>query len=164
MSDPPSTPDDRDESRSLFGAIRRIVETLRELEESGGSRGKNVRTDYEFSTRVGLGRGPEREGSRSRSRSDRSVDTDAVDAESYHVDVRRDGDEITVVADLRGANAEDVTAGIDPDANELIVGVDDEAVDRIPLGPVTASDIDASFHNGILELRIRTEGEGGDQP
>ena len=164
MSDPPSTPDDRDEPRSLFGAIRRIVETLREIEESesAGSSGRNVRTDYEFSTRVGLGRGPSPK--RSDSRSSPSPDVDESGAESYRVDVRRDGDEITVVADLQGADPADVTAGIDADANELVVGVDDDPVDRIPLGPVTASDIDASFHNGILELRIRTEDEGGDQP
>lgn len=163
MSDPPSTPDDRDDPRSLFGAIRRIVETLRELEEreGAGSRGRNVRTNYEFSTRVGLGRGPRPE--RSDSRAGPNADTDESGAESYHVDVRRDGHEITVVADLQGADAADVTAGVDPDANELVVGVDDEPVDRIPLGPVTASDIDASFHNGILELRIRTENEEGDE-
>lgn len=82
--------------------------------------------------------------------------------DDYHVDSHRTEDDLTVVADLAGADRSDVTTGIDPDRNELVVGVDDRVAGRVdlPWDPVEVAD--STYNNGILQVRLRPVAESAD--
>lgn len=78
-----------------------------------------------------------------------------------HLETYRDGDELTVVADLPGVEYEDVAAGIAEGTNDLVVLVDETVVERVSL-PWTAVDVaGATFNNGVLELRLDAADEVG---
>ncbi|SFR38336.1 GvpH protein [Halogeometricum rufum] len=78
-----------------------------------------------------------------------SVDDD------YRVESVRDGDELTVVADLLGADRADVTTGIDPERSELVVATGGRAVGRVSLPWDPVEVVETSFNNGILQVRLR---------
>lgn len=172
--------DDRDRDRApdrdreeavggLLGAIRGILEAVSDAEHEGrpdfgGTRRYSkghFTTEYGFSGSIGGARsrgdsGTDADtGSGSRSGSDASSEED----ESYRIDVRRDEDELLVVADLPAVDAEDLTLGVDEARDELVIGVDDRAVERVEL-PWTVADVDARFHHGILELRSTPDSGG----
>jgi HSP20 family molecular chaperone IbpA len=73
------------------------------------------------------------------------------------IDTRLDDGEFVVVADLPGANKDDLTAGINPRTNELVIKKTDTTVGRVEL-PWTSSEMrKAWFKNGILEVYIRSD-------
>jgi HSP20 family molecular chaperone IbpA len=73
------------------------------------------------------------------------------------IDTRRDDGEFVVVADLPGATKDDLTAGIDPRTNELVIKKTGTAVGRVEL-PWSSSEVQkAWFKNGILEVYIRSD-------
>lgn len=72
------------------------------------------------------------------------------------IDTRLDDGEFVVVADLPGATKEDLTAGINPETNELVIKKTSTTVGRVEL-PWTSSEMrNAWFKNGILEVYIRS--------
>lgn len=82
---------------------------------------------------------------------DREGTDESVDV---HVETYRDGDELTIVADLPGVASDAVGAGIAEGTNDLVVLVDDRVVERVEL-PWPAVDVaGATFNNGVLELRV----------
>jgi HSP20 family molecular chaperone IbpA len=80
---------------------------------------------------------------------DESADDD------YRVESVRDGDELTVVADLLGADPDDVTAGIDPERSELVVATGGRVVGRVSLPWDPVEIVETSFNNGVLQVRLR---------
>jgi HSP20 family molecular chaperone IbpA len=64
---------------------------------------------------------------------------------------------VLVVADLPGVDASDVSLGIDQTANAFTLGVGGEVVGRIPVDDGDWVVTDASFANGILEVRLRAD-------
>jgi HSP20 family molecular chaperone IbpA len=99
-----------------------------------------------------------------RPRTDQQQRTDPVDQKQARksesteclIDTRLDDDEFVVVADLPGANKDDLTVGINPRTNELVIKKIGTTVGRVEL-PWTSSEIPkAWFKNGILEVYIRS--------
>lgn len=73
------------------------------------------------------------------------------------IDTRLDDGEFVVVADLPGANKDDLAAGINPRTNELVIKKIGTTVGRVEL-PWTSSEMQkAWFKNGILEVYIRSD-------
>ncbi|MDG5818711.1 Hsp20/alpha crystallin family protein [Natronococcus sp. A-GB7] len=86
-----------------------------------------------------------------RSRARTSGSTDCL------IDTRRDDGEFVVIADLPGADKDDLTAGIDPRTNELVIRKTGTTVGRVEL-PWTSSEMQkAWFKNGVLEVYIRSD-------
>jgi HSP20 family molecular chaperone IbpA len=75
--------------------------------------------------------------------------------DDYRVESVRDGDELTVVADLPGVDQADVTTGIDPSRSELVVATGGRAVGRVSLPWDPVEVVETSFNNGILQVRLR---------
>lgn len=160
------TTDDHRVSSSLIDVLKHVVKTLQDAERSdertgsgtGTVGGKNVRTDYGFSVRTGPGPDPdslwERFGTDDSASASGSTTTD----DDYLVDVREDDGEIVVLADLPQATAESITAGIDREANALVIGLEGKVIERILLGDAEISVADSAFKNGVLEMRLRTDG------
>jgi len=73
------------------------------------------------------------------------------------IDTRLDGDEFVVVADLPGANKDDLTAGINPETNELVIKKTDTTVGRVELPWASSEMQKAWFKNGVLEVYIRSD-------
>ncbi|WP_343233786.1 gas vesicle protein GvpH [Natronococcus sp. A-GB7] len=74
------------------------------------------------------------------------------------IDTRLSDGEFVVVADLPGANKEDLIAGIDSRTNELIIKKTGTTVGRVELPWSSAEMRKAWFKNGILEVYIRSDG------
>ncbi|WP_152421658.1 gas vesicle protein GvpH [Halogeometricum pallidum] len=99
---------------------------------------------------------PSRVGPGAQRRSDGTADREQTDAPAdYHVDHHREGDELTIVADLAGAEHEDVTAGISPDRGEFVVAVDERVAERVPLPWDPVEVVETTFNNGVLQVRLR---------
>lgn len=150
--------DHRNVDGGILGGLRSLLEALADAEREGRSRidraGRSSRgrftTEYGVSGRIG--RRPTR--SDADSITDRSAGTDQTADDDYHVDVRHDDEgRLVVVADLPGVDHEDLTVGLDEDSDELVVGVEDRAVERLPL-PWPVADVEGRFNHGVLELRI----------
>jgi HSP20 family molecular chaperone IbpA len=161
-----TTDDNHRNASSLLDVLRHVVETLQDAERSGegdgtGSgtvSGRTFRTDYGFT--VSTGPDPD-------SLWDRlGVDEPSEDAstatptqstdEEYLVDVREEEDGVLVLADLPQATAEEITAGIDRERGDLVIGIEGGTTERIPLGDADIVVADSTFNNGVLEVRLGT--------
>lgn len=86
------------------------------------------------------------------SRSDAIRPTGTAD---YHVDTYRSADELTVVADLPGVSAADLSVKHGTKSNILVIAVRGTVLRRVSL-PWNRFDVSRVwFNNGILEVRIR---------
>ena len=152
---------------SVFDAIRHVLETLREIEQEnkrtghGYGRIPSAGTEYGFSIGVGPGPRPEGPPARRRERSERGSPprTSGETSPSVLVDVRHTDDEVIVTADVVGVDEDDLTAGVDRETNTLVLAVDGEAIERIPLEWEAVDVVAASLNNGVLELHLRPEEE-----
>jgi HSP20 family molecular chaperone IbpA len=171
MSDDRDPDDDRGAERSgLLGGLRSLLEALADAERDGTNRIDRSRRSEKgrFSTEIGLsgrigppslGRSPGSDaGSDPSSITGRSEPDGRPDVD-HHVDVRHDDDgRLVVVADMPGVEHEELTVGLDEASNELVVGVENRAIERLPL-PWPVDDVEGRFNHGVLELRI-TAAEG----
>lgn len=71
------------------------------------------------------------------------------------LDTRIEDDEFVVLADIPGADIHDLTVGIHPGRNALVIGQGDAVVARVPLPWESAESTKTAFNNGILEVRLR---------
>ncbi|NUB90771.1 hypothetical protein HTZ84_14000 [Haloterrigena sp. SYSU A558-1] len=78
-------------------------------------------------------------------------------ADECLVDTRREAREFVVTADVLGASRDDLSVGIDPRTNDLVIGVNGTVVERVdpPWRSVEATTV--WFNNGILEVRLRPD-------
>ncbi|MEM4781702.1 MAG: gas vesicle protein GvpH [Halalkalicoccus sp.] len=174
-----TTDDNHREASSLLDVLRHVVETLQEAERSGEGEGaghgtvsgRRFRTDYGFSVSTGpdpdslwdrLGDARDGNAATGTESAPEAGEANEIDDEQYLVDVREADDGIVVLADLPQATAERVTAGIDRGRNDLVIGLDDEVVERIALGDADIAVADSTFRNGVLEVRLTT-GEDDDE-
>ena len=142
----------------LGSGLRKLVELLESVDQTGEESGD--------------GRVPGRTGSIDYSYTARAIDGDRVDdrstsrprtvrrRHSTEVPVRidREGDDIILVVDVSDADREDLTVGVDESAEELVVGLSDEAIERVPIDGTTASVVDVTENNQVLEIRVRPGG------
>lgn len=171
-----TTDDNHREASSLLDVLRHVVETLQDAERGdedgktgrGTVSGNHTRTDYGFS--VSSGPDPdslwERLGVDEPSEagdagSSGSTSTPAPADDDHLVDVREEEDAVVVLADIPQATAEDVTAGIDRERGDLVIGLGSDVIERIALGDAGIAVADSTFRNGVLEVRLRTEPEEG---
>ncbi|WP_101296550.1 gas vesicle protein GvpH [Halegenticoccus soli] len=163
MTDDDRAPD-RGEPAGLVGALRRVLETLHELDAEGSrvetrrgvARSGGRKAEYGYSIRVGSLRD---EGERSRpSRTDEPPATDRP------VSVREVADGAIVVADLPDVDPETLAAGVD--GRRLTVAADGDTVVRVDLSRAGLVVGEATYNNGVLELRLRdaTDGREGEEP
>ncbi len=126
------------------------------LSKTGRIPGDHFSTEYGFHGQVGGPRIPEESQPEKRPTAPNSTDSKPVGEESYRVDIRELDDGLLVVADMPDVDVEDITAGIDEERDKLVVGVGRDSIERIPL-PWAVEDVQATFHHGILELRITSK-------
>lgn len=162
--------DDHDGDRGPLERLRELLERLDSLEslEGSGELGEDDFTvEYGFDARTGLGpgspsrRGHPRFGSSGGSGSRGTDATDAADAadDDPLVATREIDGGTHVVADLQGRD-------VDPDAVDAsvvdgtLIVADDGAT--LLEAPVEDGDVvtESRFHNGVLELRITSDGSG----
>ncbi len=73
------------------------------------------------------------------------------------VDTRFEDGAFVVHADVPGAEKSDVTVGLDPHTDQLVVGVHDDVVARIDVPWSAAEATDVWFNNGVLSVRLRPD-------
>lgn len=74
--------------------------------------------------------------------------------EAYLLDTRYSGEEFVVVADVLGASEDNLFVGLDTEANELVVEVHDERLERVTLPWEAVEVTGVTLNNGVLEARI----------
>lgn len=73
------------------------------------------------------------------------------------VALREYEDELVLVADIPGADGDDVSVDMDDDGQMLRIIVDDVVQGRVPIGQGAWRIVDVSFNNEILEVRFEDE-------
>lgn len=88
-------------------------------------------------------------------RHERKKRTRPIDAGKVLTDTHHEGNEFVVTADIYGVGKDDLSVGIDPKTNELVVGANDTALERVSLPWDSAEASKVHFNNGVLEVRLR---------
>ncbi len=144
--------------RGPRGRLERLRSLLSDLESEGtierAGRFASARgaVDYRYSIMRGFGDAVPDSGFSGETPERRRLQE--RDADDYLVTTRQEGREFVVVADLTDVEAADLTVGIDDSGTALVIGVEDRAVERVPL-PAASVVTDASFSNQILEIRMQ---------
>lgn len=73
------------------------------------------------------------------------------------VALREYEDELLLVADIPGADDDEVSVDLDDDGQMLRIIVDDVVQGRVPIGEGAWRIVDVSFNNEILEVRFEDE-------
>ncbi|WP_049926879.1 Hsp20/alpha crystallin family protein [Halopiger goleimassiliensis] len=174
--DGPADRDDRPSDAGDDGGIDWLSNLLSALEalEEGAFSGqrRSGRTSIDYDVSVGMGEdildgsrfegNPFSEHERSRRDRSRTTRTRATDSATDHrLTTRREDDELLVIADVPGADPDEVTVGFD-DAS-LVVGVSGRELERIDV-PWPERTAEAVFKNGVLTVRIERDdrAEGGE--
>lgn len=90
-------------------------------------------------------RGPSERERRARDRAD----------EDYLVESRTEGDEFVVHADIPGATKDELSVGIHPRTNDLVIGRDGHVIERVQIPWASHEATNVLFNNGVLEVRLR---------
>lgn len=171
-----------DDRRTDLGTgLRVIADLLSALDDAGEASGAGSHTgkrtgfEYHYTARLGLGDRPEDRGSDDRpgigSRppsfpprpgrgSLRPSRSESGSTGEYPTTVDRGEDELVVTVDLRGVDVDDLQVGTTGDA--LVVAVDGRTVLSEPIDLPTPRSVRTRSNNGILEVRLWTDG-GGDE-
>lgn len=78
-----------------------------------------------------------------------------VESDNYLIDTRFDDNEFIVNADIPGASKDDLSVGIHPNTNQLVISKDGTVLERVDLPWKSPETTKVWFHNGILEVRLR---------
>lgn len=136
---------------SLQAGLRSLSEGLENVVGEDAKRSSRGPPRSRPSTRSTQANEKQRTDSSGRKRARKSESTEGL------IDTRLDGDKFVVVADLPGASKDDLTAGINPETNELVIKKTNTTVGRVEL-PWTSSEMQkAWFKNGVLEVYIRSD-------
>lgn len=93
-------------------------------------------------------------------RSDRKRRSRRSSDDDHATSVRETEEGMVLVADLDGVSADDLTVGIDDSREEVVVAADSDAIERVPIDIEAFEVADATFNNGVLEIRFE---EGADE-
>lgn len=74
------------------------------------------------------------------------------------IGTRFDDDEFVVTADILGTSEDELSVGINPETNHLVIGKDGTVLERVSLPWQTVETTRVWFNNGVLEVRVRSTG------
>jgi HSP20 family molecular chaperone IbpA len=77
-------------------------------------------------------------------------------SEQYLVETRCTNHEFVVVADVLGANEQDLSAGIDSNTNELVIKVSETVLKRVTIPWRSVAATKAWFRNGVFTVRLQS--------
>ena len=181
---PPDDDENRDEERrsserdddraqtpfglGLGGHIGKLLDFLEENADRGRSRppGKTPRgspgpgdpdrfsVDLDVSIgSLGDGESGGRPSGRRRSRR-RTRSGTGTDAGEYLTTARRDGEDVVFTVDLPGVDREDVSVGLTPDGDRLLIGAEGSELARVPVDDPEEGAIRPTYNNFVLEVWI----------
>lgn len=140
--------DEGDGSKTLGERLHEFAVDLLETGTAAGS-DRGGRISYGYTARTGP-RGPASPHRRRRPSRGGSSDADAPDA---HASVARDDDDIRVTVDLPGVDPDDLTVGVDPEHDALVVAVEGTVLARVPLEGTNEVD-DCWLNNDVLTVHL----------
>lgn len=150
-------PDDRQNGDSLPTALESSLRTgLQSLSE--GLRNVVGDTSGTVSTRGAPRSRPSASRNREnwKQRADDAKRRSKLESDECLIDTRLTDGEFVVIADLLGASINDISVGINPRTNELVVRKNDTVVGRVDL-PWDSPEVEGVwFKNGILEVYMRS--------
>lgn len=131
--------------RSLTGLLGNLIEVSAENSPPTDDTvdWSTVENDYRGSRR--------RDATSSRRRRSRGGD---VGSDAALVETRVEDDEFVVHADVPGATKDELSVGIDPRTNDLVIGRDGSVIERVDIPWDSHEATSVWFNNGVLEVRI----------
>ncbi|WP_290812990.1 Hsp20/alpha crystallin family protein [Halovivax sp.] len=100
---------------------------------------------------------PESDRGRSEPERKRTTRVRKSSAEQCLIDTRLDDDEFVVNADVPGASKDDVSVGMNPSTDQLVISRGGSVVGRVDLPWKSAEATNVWFNNGVLEVRLRSD-------
>lgn len=187
MSDPTSDDRDRDSDRDSddersgsfgpfgfdigahIGTLLDAIEERKRRRPSGRPDRASDRIGIQSDFSIGTGLGDASEDrlppSIRRAREARSRDRKKrvqVDTDDYLTDTRWEDDVLVVTADLPGVEQDDLSVGATSDRDHLVVGVEGDVIERVPLQDLDVDEIEATYNNYVLQVRIAAN-DGDDE-
>lgn len=157
------TSDDRDEDTDAErpGIVRTVLsglfETIADMDERGQQRrsatgsGRSGTTRFDYGVDIGIGPGREADESR-----DPAVESDR----EYAAAVSPTDEGCVVTLDLPDVDPTELAAGVDSSGGTLVVGAGSTILERVSLPRNDLEVADASFNNGVLDVRLVAEDAG----
>lgn len=153
------TSDKRDEDAERPGIVRTVLsglfETIADMDERGQRRrsatgsGRSGTTRFDYGLDIGIGPGKE---------ADEATHDPAVESDrEYAAAVSPTEEGCVVTLDLPDVDPTDLAAGVDSSGGTLVVGAGSTILERVPLPRDDLEVADASFNNGILDVRLVVE-------
>lgn len=162
--DDPTEPDDtddesRDDQRArgfrLEAGLRSLTGLLGELIEVSAQKSPPPPDDpADWSTVDDEYRGPRRRDAPSSRR--RQSRGESVESDAPLVETRIEDDEFIVHADIPGATKDELSVGINPRTNDLVIGRDGRVIERVDIPWESHEATNVWFNNGVLEVRIES--------
>lgn len=132
--------------RSLTGLLGNLIEVSAEKSRPPPDQPVDWSTvDNEY-------RGPHRRDTASSRR--RRSRSSGDDSDAALVETRIEDDEFVVHADIPDATKDDLSVGINPRTNDLVIGRNDRVIERIGIPWTSHEATNVWFNNGVLEVRI----------
>lgn len=152
------TSDDRDEDTERPGIVRTVLsglfETIADMDERGQRRrsatgsGRSGTTRFDYGLDIGIGPGH-----------DSGANPARTEAEAdYATTLQPLDDGYVVTLDLPDVDPHELVAGVDAESERLVVADDDRVLERVSLPSGDFEVAEASFNNGILDVRLRATG------
>lgn len=78
-----------------------------------------------------------------------------AESDDYLIDTRFDDDEFIVTADIPGVNKDELSVGINPETNNLVISKEGTVIESVDLPWESPEATCVWFNNGVLEVRLR---------
>ncbi|WP_222918707.1 gas vesicle protein GvpH [Natrinema sp. SYSU A 869] len=141
---------------SLQAGLQSLSDRLRNVVEGGISGTTTSRKPPQ--SRPSAGRKQTKQNKRSESvKRKRKKRTYESESEECLIDTRFTNDEFIVISDMFGTSIDDISFGINPKTNELVISKTGTVVGRVDLPWASPEMKKAWFKNGILEVYIKSE-------
>lgn len=144
-----STRRDRPEGIQLEIGLRKLYDAIRTL----------VGVDFERpSPTDGAGERPDRSDARPDAESSFESPNGPrnAPADRYLIDTRFEDDEFVVHADMPGARTDEISIGLDPRTDQLVIAETGFLVESVDLPWSSPEATTVRFNNGVLEVRLRS--------
>lgn len=75
-------------------------------------------------------------------------------SEECHLDTRLADDEFVILADLPATSLDEITIGLTPSHDNCVIAQNEHILAKVPIPWDCVESTDASFNNGVLEVRL----------
>ncbi len=137
---------------STLANILDALDSGERVDRSGQSSDRSV--SYRYSIDTGLDSDDASPATRPSPRRRKRRTRGSGRSDDHVTNVRRTDEGVVLVADFQGLDEDELTVGLDRDRGNVVVAVEESVVERVPLDVDDFEITDATYNNGVLEVRF----------